>query len=228
MANYDVESHTHTWYRRMFCFLFLAPYARTTRYEEAFFHWKTKGKRACFARAPHDNLHDVAPVESDRELFMSVVSVFSAVDPAKLADLQKVEFCPLFNYLRAPISAPLPNGEFKYTMSYFSLNEGLLFRSYLPDHLRKRNTSRDQLVVPTYLRKIVINSCHDLPASGGHLAFKATFDTTRNRFWRPTMSKDVHLNERLLFRSYLPGHLMKRSTFCDQLVVPTSLRKNCH
>ena len=32
-----ILNHTHTLYRRMFCFLFLAPYARTTRYEEAFF-----------------------------------------------------------------------------------------------------------------------------------------------------------------------------------------------
>ena len=38
----------------VFCFLFLAPYARTTRYEEAFFRWKTKDKKARFARAPHD------------------------------------------------------------------------------------------------------------------------------------------------------------------------------
>ena len=45
MANYDVESHTHTWYRRMFCFLFLAPYARTTRYEEAFFSLENQGKK---------------------------------------------------------------------------------------------------------------------------------------------------------------------------------------
>ena len=37
----------------MFAFLFLAPYARTTRYEEAFFPWKTKEKKARFARAPH-------------------------------------------------------------------------------------------------------------------------------------------------------------------------------
>ena len=40
----------------MFCFLFLAPYARTIRYEEAFFSlfpWKTKEKKARFARAPH-------------------------------------------------------------------------------------------------------------------------------------------------------------------------------
>ena len=50
------------------------------------------------------NLHDVAPVESDRELFMSAVSVFPTVDPAKLVDLQKEEFCPYFEYLRAPTS----------------------------------------------------------------------------------------------------------------------------
>ena len=35
------------------------------------------------------NLHDAAPVESDRELFKSAVSVFPIVDPAKLVDLQK-------------------------------------------------------------------------------------------------------------------------------------------
>ena len=47
------HTHKHPWYRIMFCFLFLAPYARTTRYEEAFFPWKTKEKKARFARAPH-------------------------------------------------------------------------------------------------------------------------------------------------------------------------------
>ena len=65
------------------------------------------------------NLHDVAPGESDRELLMSAVFVFPTVDPAKIVDLPKEDLCPYFEYLRAPISAPLPNGESKYTMSYF-------------------------------------------------------------------------------------------------------------
>ena len=99
------------------------------------------------------NLHDVAPVESDRELFMSAVSVFPTVDLAKLVDLQKEEFCPHFEFLRAPISAPLPNGESKYTTSYF-FNDGLLLRSYLPGHLTKRSTFRDELVVLISLRKL--------------------------------------------------------------------------
>ena len=81
------------------------------------------------------NLHDVPPVESDRESFMSAVSVFHTVDPAKLSNLQKEEFCQYFEYLRAPISAPLPNRESMYTMSYLVLNEGLLFRLYLPGHI---------------------------------------------------------------------------------------------
>ena len=50
----NTHTHEHPWYRIMFGFLFLAPYARTTRYEEAFFPWKTKEKKAHFARAPHD------------------------------------------------------------------------------------------------------------------------------------------------------------------------------
>ena len=30
----------------VFCFLFLAPYARTTRYEEAFFRLENQGKKS--------------------------------------------------------------------------------------------------------------------------------------------------------------------------------------
>ena len=36
-------NHTHT-YRIMFCFLFLAPCARTTRFEEFFFPLENQGK----------------------------------------------------------------------------------------------------------------------------------------------------------------------------------------
>ena len=39
------HTHKHPWYRIMFCFLFLAPYARTTRYEEAVFSLENQGKR---------------------------------------------------------------------------------------------------------------------------------------------------------------------------------------
>ena len=42
------------------------------------------------------NLHDVEPVESDRELFMSAVSVFPTADPAKPVDLHKAEFSSVF------------------------------------------------------------------------------------------------------------------------------------
>ena len=78
-------------------------------------------------------------------------------------------------------------------MSYFFLNEGLLFRSYLPGQFRKPSTFSDQFVVPTSLRKIVINSCHDLPASGGHLYFIATLDIVRDRFWWPIIPTDVRI-----------------------------------
>ena len=57
--------------------------------------------------------------------------------------------------------------------------------------LTENHTAVSQILSPTSLRKIVINSCHDLPASGGPLAFKATFDTIRDRFWWTTMSTDV-------------------------------------
>ena len=60
----------------MFCFfLFLALYARTTRYEEAFFSLENQGKKARFAHAPHDNLW--GPRENDvAENSLSFIIVF--------------------------------------------------------------------------------------------------------------------------------------------------------
>ena len=55
----------------------------------------------------------------------------------------------------------------------------------------KRTSLRDHLLVPTALRKLIVHSCHDLPASEAHLAFRATFVKIRDRCWWPTMSKDV-------------------------------------
>ena len=119
-------------------------------------------------------------------------AVFTTVDPAKLVDLQKEEFCRYFEYLRAPTSAPLPTENLCTRRATFKMKECYI-RSYLPGHLRERTSStfRDQLVVPTSLRKIAFKSCHYLPAPGGHLALKAIFDTIRNRFWWPTMPTDV-------------------------------------
>ena len=60
--------------------------------------------------------------------------------------------------------------------------------------MRKRSSFRDQLVVPTVLRALIMQACHDLPASGGHLAFQATFDRVRDRYWWPTMQGDVQFH----------------------------------
>ncbi|CAN0516724.1 unnamed protein product, partial [Laminaria digitata] len=40
--------------------------------------------------------------------------------------------------------------------------------------------------------------CHGLPALGGHLALKSTFDKVRDRFWCPTIHIDVrqHVDNR--------------------------------
>ena len=46
-------------------------------------------------------------------------------------------------------------------------------------------------MVPKLLRTLVINACHDLPSSGGHLAFKGTFDKARGRYRWPAMHSDV-------------------------------------
>ena len=119
------------------------------------------------------------------------MSVFPVVDSVKLLDQQKEEFSQFFYYLNEPQSALVPPQQSKSSMSKFFLHEGLVCRSYRPGHLRRRGDFRDQFVVPVSLRKLVINACHDLPSSGGHLAFKATFDKVRDRYWWPTVHTDV-------------------------------------
>ena len=58
MANYDVESHTYLVQKKNVLFVFI--FGTLCSYEPVimkrlFFPWKTKEKKARFARAPHDN-----------------------------------------------------------------------------------------------------------------------------------------------------------------------------
>ena len=66
-------------------------------------------------------------------------------------------------------------------MSYYSVQDGLLFKSYLPGHLRRRNIFRDELVVPTALVGLILHAYHDHVLSGGHLALRPTYDKIRQK-----------------------------------------------
>ena len=138
-----------------------------------------------------ESLNEIDVVQNDTELFASAVSLFPVLDHAKLREEQDKEYRSYIDYVKEPATAALPSGESKSSMSKYFLNEAVLFRSYLPGYLRKNKTFRDQLVVPCALRDLILHECHDAPSSGGHLAFKATYDRLRDRFWWPSMSKDV-------------------------------------
>ena len=136
------------------------------------------------------NLDEIQPVESYRERFTNATDVFMSIDPEKLRQAKQAEFGPYFEYLCDPKKRP-PSNESRTYMSYYSENGGLLYRSYLPSHLRKRSTFRDQLVIPSACIPMVLHACHDHAMSGGHLAYKQTFDKVRDRFWWPTLHRDV-------------------------------------
>ena len=134
-----------------------------------------------------DSFTELSLVESDRELFASIVSVFPTLDPGKFIEGQKSEFSQYFKFLDDPDHSPLSRRETLQSASNFFVVDGVLYRSYLP----KRSSFRDKLVVPSVLRSLIMQACHDLPASGGHLAFTATFDRVRDRHWWPIMQGDV-------------------------------------
>ena len=93
------------------------------------------------------HLDEIQPVESDRKVFTSATDVFMSIDLEKLRQVQQAELGPYFEYLSDLKKQPTSN-ESKASMSYYSKNGGLLYRSYFPGHLRKRSTFRDQLVIP--------------------------------------------------------------------------------
>ena len=105
-----------------------------------------------------------------------------SIDSVKLRQVQQTEFGPSFNHLSGPKKQP-PSSESRTSTSYYSENRGLLYRSYLPGHLCKRNTFHDQLVISSTCIPMVLHACPDHAMSGRHLAYRHTFDEVRNRFW---------------------------------------------
>ena len=117
-----------------------------------------------------------------------------STDPEKLRQAQQVEFGPYFEYLCDP-KKRLPSSESRTSICRTIVKTGAFYilrgRSYLPGHVRKRSTFRDQLVIPSACIPMVLHACHDHAMSGGHLAYKHTFDKVRDRFWWPTLHRDV-------------------------------------
>ena len=105
-----------------------------------------------------------------------------SIDLGKLRQAQQAEFGPYFEYLSDLKKQP-SSSESRTFMSYYSEYGDLLYRSYLPGHLRKRRKFRDQLVIASACIPMVLHACRDHAMSGGHLAYKHTFDKVSDRFW---------------------------------------------
>ena len=82
--------------------------------------------------------------------------------------------------------------ETKTTMSYYSVHDGLLFKSYLPGLFRKI-TFRDQLVVPETLAGFILHAYQGTVLCRGHLATHSDRPPTKTsrKYWWLTVSRDV-------------------------------------
>ena len=127
-----------------------------------------------------DILNGLSLVETDRELFANAVSIFSTLTPDTSVEEQKSESKQHLNTSRNQTCFAPANINYSTRKKIF-LVDGVSCRPYSPGHLRKRRYFRDQLVVPKTPRSILINACHDIPASGGYLYFKATSDRVTDR-----------------------------------------------
>ena len=118
--------------------------------------------------------------------FVSATEIFESVDHDTLCKQQTKEYGEYVKYILDD-DAPLPRLETATTMSYYSIQNGLLFKSYLPRHFRKRSQFHDQLVLPKDLTGLVMHAYHDHALSGGHLANRPTYAkfgrNTGGRLW---------------------------------------------
>ena len=86
-------------------------------------------------------LDNLQSVRSDREhfslksIFVSATNVFISVGQEKLRSAQAEEYGPYIDCIQNA-DAPLPEKETKITMSYYSVHDGLWFKSCYPGLLR--------------------------------------------------------------------------------------------
>ena len=101
-------------------------------------------------------LDELKPFRSDRELlytasvFVIATNLFESVDQERLRETQRAEYGEYIGYI-LDSNAPISERETLKTTLYYSVQDGVLFKSYIPGHLRKRSTFRDQLVLPNAL-----------------------------------------------------------------------------
>lgn len=76
-------------------------------------------------------------------------------------------------------------------MSYSSVQDCLSFNSYIPGHLLKKRTFRDQLAVPEALFGVILHDYHDHILSERQIAFRPTHDKIGPKYWWPTLSRDI-------------------------------------
>ena len=72
----------------------------------------------------------------------------------------------------------------------FFRRDGLLFRRWTPPGRDKQDMSVEQLVLPVQCRRTVLQVAHDIPMSG-HLGKEKTAQSVLQRFYWPTLYRDV-------------------------------------
>ncbi|KZR96202.1 Uncharacterized protein APZ42_009597, partial [Daphnia magna] len=75
-------------------------------------------------------------------------------------------------------------------IDYFFVENGLLCKHYQPTSVKRKNFEQCQVVVPLSLRKQLLQEYHDSPLSG-HMATRRTFFRLRDKYYWPTMLRDV-------------------------------------
>ncbi|KZS17759.1 Uncharacterized protein APZ42_016190 [Daphnia magna] len=83
---------------------------------------------------------------------------------------------------------PMPSWDSE--IDHFFVENGLLCKHYEPTSVKRRNIKQCQVVVPLSLRKQLLKEYHDSPLSG-HMATRRTFFCLRDKYYWPTMLRDV-------------------------------------
>lgn len=107
-------------------------------------------------------------------------------------------------------------------IEFYQVIDGVLYRKDFSTKTKKRNEVKFQVVLPLFLRPLVLKELHDEPLSG-HLAYQRTYLKVKNNYYWPSMRADIKeycrvceaclANTKSTLRAFLHPHELAKAPF---------------
>lgn len=103
------------------------------------------------------------------------------------------QLAPIYKYLHnkeLPTKPEIAN-RIVVEAQHMELDDGILYRIWIPQDRRLKEDIRRQVALPKDWRTKALEECHDSSLTGGHLGFFKTYNKIRERYWWPNFYSET-------------------------------------